>query len=396
MTQLHLKQALYMLKIVAFFGMLFALYYYLFYKSIYICPENFLVNLNRHVDITEKWLTDHYVLPHPGFHIMTLLTSWLTGLSLVDAALVIHTLFTVLTIFIVYKILGIYLKSSYPDNFILLLTACAALVIAIYVPGFSLTWYLGQGNPNMIYSVTLTVVKPFMLLCIIFFLLMIKAVNSKTGGALKYGALLSATLLISVFMKPSFALVFIPAYAIYLLLKHTWNIKLYIYSLAIVLPSLIALLWQSYGMFITPEAGYKPIFEIRPFEIWNTVTRNIPASILLAVAFPLVVTLLDPRKAFENNGLVLSWLMVIMGIVQYALLLETTAPSSYNWIWGYCLALLPLFIFSIIGFLGPLKDMWHKSALLKSGIILASVIFLLHVASGVAYLAKMINCGSFM
>ncbi|MHB8084690.1 MAG: hypothetical protein ACYDHZ_02555 [Dehalococcoidia bacterium] len=308
----------------------------------------------------------------------------------------IHTLFTVLTIFVMYKILAFYLKGMYSDNLILLLTGCTAVVIAIYVPGFSQDMYLGQGNPNMTYSVTLTVVKPFMLLCLIFYLGMIKVSDSRAAGILKFGGLAAASLFISVFMKPSFALVFIPAVAVFLTLKHTRKIKLYMYTLLILVPTLLALLWQSYDMFVSTGAGYHPKFGIRPFYMWNMVSSNIPVSILLAVAFPLIVTLLNPKKAFKNNGLVLSWIMVVMGIMQYALLVEITDPFSYNGIWGYTLALLPLFVFSLTEFLGSFKDMWHSSVIIKTGVIAAIVVFLLHLGSGAVYFLRILNCGSFL
>ncbi|MFA5401193.1 MAG: hypothetical protein WC359_12170 [Dehalococcoidia bacterium] len=390
------KQVLSILKKLAFFGVLLITYFFLFYKSMFICPKNYMGNLNEHMKLADRWATGEYFLPHPGFHALSIGVSKLTGRTLQESGIVVHTLFTVLTIFIVYKILASYLKNKYSENFILLMTACVSLVIAIYVPSFSMNMYLGQGNPNMITSVTLTALKPFMLLCIIFYLAMIKAVDSKSGEVMKYGGLLAAALMVSVLMKPSFALVFIPAVAIQLVLTHTRNIKLYTCMAVIILPALAVLIWQSYNMFIAPEVGYKSAIEIKPFYIWNTVTRNIFISILLATAFPLIITLLNPKKAFKNNGLVISWIMALIGIAQYAFLVETTSPFAYNWMWGYSLSLLPLFVFSLIEFLSSIDDMWHNGIIVRTGVVAAGVIFLLHLASGVGYFIKLMNCGSFI
>jgi len=390
------KQILALLKKLAFFSVLLSLYGYLFYKSVFICPKNYMGNLNEHIKLAGKWLTGDFFLPHPGFHILSIATSKITGLSLIVSGIMVHTLFTVLTVYIVYKMLGIYLKNRYSDNIILVLTLCLSLVIAIYVPGFSMNMYLGQGNPNMITSVTLTCLKPFMLLSILFYLALLQSINSNTGEAFKYGCLLAASLFTSVFIKPSFALVFIPAVAIQLVVLQTRNIRLYSCIAAIMIPAFLALIWQSYNMFVSPESGYKSAIAVQPFYIWSTVTHSIAVSILLAVAFPLIVTLLNPKKAFKNNGLVLSWIMTIIGIGQYALLVETTAPLAYNWMWGYSLSLLPLFIFSSIEFLSSCREIWNSGIMMKIGVSVTSVIFLLHLASGVGYFIKLMNCGSFI
>lgn len=376
------------MKILLFFSFLSLIYGYIFYKNAYICKNyGIMFNMKQHADIAILWYEGIYSIPHPGYHIVTLLLSKFSGLAIFDAAFIVHLLFTLLTAFLVYKILAQHLKDIYSDIFIILSTASLLTVIAIYVPGWSMTMYLGQGCPNMINSVTLTAVKPFMLLCVIFFL------NFMSRKELQKNAiLLSIFLLASIFIKPFFALVFIPAWMIILLAKHTRDLKLYIYSFIIIIPSIIALLWQAYTTMVSSGGGYKSGVEIDFLLLWSSVTHSVPFSILLATAFPLAVFLFNPNGCFKNEGLVLSWLMTLSGMVEYATLIETGSLGitySFNWIWGYNLALFSLFLFSLIVLLRDIKT-YSKTAL-----ILIIALYLLHVVSGIIYLLKLSNCGSF-
>ena len=122
-------------------------------------------------------------------------------------------------------------------------------------------------------SPTLTMVKPFMLLCIVLFVNFLGAVASR--DILKYSWLLSILLAISVFVKPSFALVFIPAMAAHLILVHTRNTRLYTYSFVIVLPSIIALIWQAYSTIISPGVGYVTAVDINGSESY----QNAPVAV---------------------------------------------------------------------------------------------------------------------
>ena len=378
-----------------FFSFIFLVYSYLFYKNVHICRRyGILYNMYQHSEFAKDWLKGVFI-SHPGFHILTIIVAKSTGCSFINAALALHIVFTVITAFMVYKVLWINLRDKYSENVVLLSTAFLLLVIAIYIPGFSWNMYLGQGNPNMVNSPTLTATKPFMLLSILFFINLLTSKTSK--DILRNSCILSITLLISVFMKPCFAYVFIPAMAIYLLWKQTRNIKLYIYSICIIAPAIIVIMWQAYNMLLGSGPGYSTTVEINPFYVWRTVSPNIPISILLATAFPVVVFLLRPKNAIRNTGLVISWLMVIIGILEYALLMEGEPKTfSYNWMWGYNLALLPLFIFSAIEFLTLYKDPKPKRNLLKTGMVFAGVIFLLHFASGIAYFYRLLNCGPFI
>lgn len=392
----NFKMSILSLKKLVFFSIVGFAYFFLFYKDAIVCPQNSasaLANMYQHIELALSWLNGAF-LPEPGWHILTIITAKLFGISLLNAALIIQTIFTVITSILIFKILSSYLKDKYSENFLLLFTAALMLVIAIYVPGFSWNMYLGQGNPNMVNSVTLTMVKPFMLICIIFFLNLEKSEIFK--DIYKYSGFLCISLFISVFVKPFFALVFIPSLVIYLVLVRLKNKKLYFYLFIVLLPSIVALIWQAYNVLIAQGVGYKSGILINPFYVWQTVTPNIPVSILLAIAFPLAVFFLNPKNVLKNEGLVIAWIMVIVGILEYSLLMETVNTFAFNWLWGYNLALLVVFIFSSIEFLTFFKDPRPKKFLLKTGMFFTTTLFLLHLISGIIYFNNLLNCGSFL
>jgi hypothetical protein len=347
-----------------------------------------------HAQIAQK-VIDGYFIPHPGLHISVIVASKLSGLSINDSMILMLSIYVTLTAFIIYRILSWKLGDRYCDGVLLLLTLCLMVVAAIYIPWFSKHMYLGQGNPNIIFSSTMVALKPFELITFILFLLFLDT----KGGALswKHGAAFSLALATSILVKPSFAIIFVPAACLYIFFSDFWNIKQHFKFSLLLLPSLFLLVWQAYNTFIlTQSNGYKGRIILDYFRLWGVWSPSIPVSLLLALAFPLSFALFYPRKILQNAAMKLCWLMLFFGILQFGMFAE---PGSYylagNFSWGYNVALSFLFIFSTVEFFKEVRNSWDAGLYgrIKSSIVI--LFFAAHLFSGFIFIYRLFAGGGY-
>jgi hypothetical protein len=145
------------------------------------------------------------------------------------------------------------------------------------------------------------------------------------------------------------------------------------------------LLAQSFYIFLSERSTTGLV--LRPLAVWSRHTTNIPLSILLGIAFPLGVTLLELRRGVAVRGLALAWAFVIAGAAVYALFAERGRVLTYgNFAWGYQIALSILFAFAVRAYL------WHWRHAQRTSWSFLAVTALLagHVYSGFYYLYQIL------
>jgi hypothetical protein len=119
-------------------------------------------------------------------------------------------------------------------------------------------------------------------------------------------------------------------------------------------------------------------------------TRNILFSFILATAFPLTILIIEYKTILKNPYLILSWLLVIISFLQAGLLAEKIKFGQGAFLFGYIISLFILFVFSFIEYLS-----WYKKenghSIRPLYIILASIVGLLHLSSGIFYYVRLVN-----
>jgi hypothetical protein len=111
------------------------------------------------------------------------------------------------------------------------------------------------------------------------------------------------------------------------------------------------ILWQSFVVF--PNYSGATRLTLAPLVVWRGMVHdnglNIPAAVLLGIAFPVATGLAAPRAAFSDRGLVLSWATMAICVTQYALLAETGSRfRDGNLGWGMILSAHVLFVASCV------------------------------------------------
>lgn len=322
-------------------------------------------------------------LPEVGFEDTVYLLANLFDLSYGVVSVFLLAMAFVSATYILLFLLRKFLDLT--DGYLLLFTLFLTIVSAIYDPLFNKWVCLGQGCANVWHNPTFFMVKSFSLMCVYF--------SVKQLQTFKKSMWLCSSMLLlaSLFYKPSFGIVFIPAYAIYILLFYTRNFRAYFYSLLMVLPSLAYALFYQLPRLLhyIPNEGRNSSIYFAPFKFIHYYSHNAFISFLLGMAFPLFFLILNYKKVLANRYLVFSWIMLLVGYFQYAFLVEGKVNwQDGNFSWGYYLTLDVLFIFSFIELVKQLLIYKMSNKFERIKMLILSALFFLHVFSGFFYLIK--------
>ena len=271
---------------------------------------------------------------------------------------------------------------------------------AIYVPFFNKEPYLGQGTPNIWHNPTTIAVRPIALL--IFVLvgsMIIKAQkeNFENGISVGRGILTGFLLVLSCLAKPSFVQVFYPAIftlmVIWLILYKGRNLKTAVQLFLVCLPSLVVMIMQFVISFYSGNGNSGGI-TIAPFVVAGARTRSIPISMLLLLAFPLLMLILSLIKKSVSWEDILSWLMLLWGLV-WRLLLAEKGERIYhgNFSWGYMLAVYLVWFTAVRNYLKFYFSEQMTGNKRGVGFVLSTVVLVLHFLSGIYYLIYLVVLG---
>ena len=157
---------------------------------------------------------------------------------------------------------------------------------------------------------------------------------------------------------------FLPALAFLFFYEKRYRDKLsIIFFLTLLLISISILLYQYTHTF----GGENSHIVIDFFSVWMISSPNIPLSIILALAFPIFFTMLNTESLIKNRYILISWVMVLIGIIYYSSFAQTGRFYFHgNFGWSYMIALSILYLFSIIEFfkLYPTLNWYKKYPLL--------------------------------
>jgi hypothetical protein len=230
----------------------------------------------------------------------------------------------------------------------LLVTACLALAVAMPLPNW---WDFptvgrGQVSPNVWHNPTAIFAMPFALL------LFLLALRMLDDPRLPAAAAAGGATVLSVLAKPNYVLAFAPCLvvaALVALARAVRNGRLSVFGAAVRLlaafgPALAVLGYQFQSTFGRGGSGAAGVI-FDPLAVWRMTSPNVPASVLLGVVFPLVVTAFYPRQAVRDPGVVLGWATLAVAVAQFALLFETGSRAFHgNFGWGVVLADQVLFV----------------------------------------------------
>ena len=248
--------------------------------------------------------------------------------------------------------------------------------------------YLGQITPNVWHNSTQIFALPFSLAAFVAAAALLRA--QTMPRALLFGGLVLASTL----AKPNYTIALLPVVGLMLLWKmfraRTGLLRQLLLVAAGFVPTALLLVDQYFLVF--GAAGVrKATMTFAPLAVWSFFSLNVPVSIALSIAGPLAVLLVLPRKLRSDPALQLSWLVLVVSLLQLGLLAERftdgTLSMEGNFFWGSYSAVFMVFVASAISLAkaytaGPLS-LGRRMAYLAAVVLLA-----LHAGTGFYYLGR--------
>jgi hypothetical protein len=372
-----------------FFVLIFSAAFFLFYNQVFTTDDGvYRADMRRHIEFTSQYFSGTKYIPHPGLHTICFYFSLVSGLSLKISFVIVLSFFVAAIAVIIYIVLQHFLKMYYSSAFLLFITAFMFLLSAIYVPFFNPMIFLLQGSPNVWHNPTVIAVKPFAIISLV--LLISFYQDNKSQKSVKYYFLSASILLLSVWIKPNFALSFIPALFVWLLIKHPKRWDLYFKSMILLSPSLIYLFIQFLKTFNSVDSG-KIMIDF--LGVWKLYSSNPFISLFLGTCFPLLLVLFRFKKVMKNPFFLACSINLVIAVLQLMFLAESPRYRHGNFGWGYIIALQLIFLFASIEYFK-----WIRSEKMRAfervKFIIVSIALALHLGSGIFYTLKIWSGGS--
>lgn len=250
-----------------------------------------------------------------------------------------------------------------------------SIVQPLSAPFFdSVSQYLGQYSPNAIHSPTYMCLRPFSILCFCGAYDLIKKAEDSShpgiffrleNGTRRTTLCLTISLLLSCIAKPTFAEMFIPTVALYMLFHWIYCLihereeagtyfRKCLQMLLISLPALCYIGMQFTVYFLmggslgsNPEEG--TVVLTKPFRVWHLYSDNVIFSVFLAMSFPLFMLLINRRFFLKETLGRLALLGYLVSFLEATFLGEAGIKiADANFFWPMMSGMMFFWLVSLI------------------------------------------------
>lgn len=223
------------------------------------------------------------------------------------------------------------------------------------------------------------------------------------NGLKRYYIELAIILLISTLAKPTFAEMFIPAAGVLMLAEWIRRIRqrdgsgkaYFRYCLNMMvcaLPSLGYILLSYVAYFVIGRGSGSSVIITDWLEVWHMYSDNVILSVLLGMAFPLLMIVLDASFFIIRDGLgKLALTGYVIGFAEAALLGESGDRLGHgNFIWPMMSGMLLLWTAAVMRLLVMERKRDENTRKGRIVVNLAWGLFFLHVLCGLMYVRSML------
>ncbi len=332
---------------------------------------------------------------HSGWHFLTWVLYACLPISIEIAAAASTALYNMLAAMIVLWIIDRYMGHTlktvtYPT----VISLVALLVGPCYLRFYNINYLLGQSTPNIWHNPTTTAVRPFMFLVTVLTLDYWEETDQKKKR--NYAWILMILLLLSTWIKPSFLMAYAPVCFIYIMVRlikgRGRNFLALVCENLYFIPSLLLFLSQYIRIFIFGGAEHtEATVEIAFFRVARIHSPSIVISILLKMAFPVLVLLIWRKEIFKDKLIRFVFWLFIVGLLTSWTFAETgKRAKSGNFGWGNVLASGFLWLLCLIYYCVQLrkdaKGLQEKGLALKVKYGVPAAFLLWHLTAGITSL----------
>ncbi len=378
-----------------FYGTIFfAVLSYLITFFIVVKQMNFsaYIDYQAHADSAlaltiSNYFTSFLNSPYLMWHTLTKLICKITGdTTAVYASAIVTGLFIAAT----YVVVSRYMR-HFGGRGACIMAFASCVIGPLYMPWIVATYYKGVGSPNTWHNPTNIAVKTFAALALIYSVGIIKKIKEGEKIQIKEMILFMVIIFLGVFAKPSFAMSFVPALGIWILIscicEKFKNIKGYLLLCALFIPAMLLIGFQ-YLSFFGEDTGSGVGIEL--FRAVKNYTSHPLLATFLVLAFPLVFLLFNIKKEWKRYDTQLVVINTAIGWVMRSVLYETGLREKHgNFGWAYMIALFLLYIVCMGHFLEDLRSVPDdKKILAKNGVIFG--IMCIQILFGIIYIYRLI------
>ncbi len=271
------------------------------------------------------------------------------------------------------------------------------LVMPIWIPSLQLS--LGQGGPNVLHNPTNVMVKLLTVPCFLLYAKIMGGIGKEPTSRICVFKLVALSLLVvlSALSKPSFVQIFIPAMLVLAVFKLVKYRKAAIGPILAVGISFVPVFFLvTLQTRVSFYGGGGSGIAISFLKVWRYYCPNCFESMMRAVLFPLIVLLWGIRVRRVSTADALAWIMYGVALAECTLLVEKGDRWWHgNLFWAYNLAQFCIWFVSIESFIFLARGYVRKTGGIEPRLWLcsAAVAGLLHLASGLCYLWRVIVLG---
>lgn len=369
--------------------------FFILYSLIAILPEN---DLKAHAHIASEMIENHALFQ--GNFILYLLTILLSFFNPNESNL-LSTLCFLLSSATLFRFLlaqnKFYHIRLYPDsnrkNYWLSFIIALSLIFVFAIPfptlfkhGFM---YIGTFTPNVWHNSTIIFLFPFALL------LFSESCKQIEIYSPKRNYLLSALIVLNIFIKPSFFFVFACIYPLIMLYRYKFS-KSFWASIFPLIIGCICLTLEYLSIYNADNELYGnlkssiSICFLAVFRLQNSI-YELPFSILFSLLFPIVYTVLNYKKLRTN---IIYWYTIsltFIALVIYLTFVEEGPRFAHgNFYWQIVIC---AWLYFYISLLNLVKDIKTERFILKNKILLSLYSF--QVIIGIVYLINILTNKSY-
>ena len=315
-----------------------------------------------------------WAVTYPLYHITLKAIAILLGNKYYEATYLLNALCFVAAIVLIRMfLLCIYHTKEWKERVLYdVISVCAVVFVVASGPWTGWRMYARQSAANPVHNPTILFVRPFGILVLFAFLLLLKRYEEKKTYSwilVMFGLLCLA----SAIAKPSFAFAFLPAMGIVILEKmiRDKSIHIGILTLLAVLPTMALMLWQFY--FISSDSV---AFETR--VSFGSFSEFTPLEVLLVslATFPVPIILASKKLFTSDMCYRLSTYALVVGWLQMFFL---TNGRTGDFTWGYDLAIQFSTTIALVSAYKAKLPQWRWT--------LAFMVFLYQTACGISYIS---------
>lgn len=247
---------------------------------------------------------------------------------------------------------------------------------------------MGIYTPNPFWNATYMATRPFTIIC--FFEAAKLLREYRENFSWKACIPFAVSLFLTTITKPSYTMILVPLMGI-ILLSHLIqsrgkSFRNAFYLCVTMIPTGLDLLYQFFGVFTgTNIEGEETGIAIAFAKVWGYFSFNIPLSILMGMALPIGVLVLNYKEFFKNAIYRFAWYNYLTGMVMFLFLYEKGFRMLHaNFSWGYMHGMFFVFMMTLILVIKNTVE-WCKS--FKIVFVFAEwAVLLYHLVCGVNFL----------